>query len=361
MSVDDATSSLESEGQFISLCAFTEWAYPQGNDAKLPDWATIRRDFPHLIRSKPDHPSHRLFITHRWDSYEHPDPSGWQLRALRELGGHYNFQDPNLCFWFDYMSLPQKPRTGPEQKIFKHGLNNIRKTVAQCQNITLVSRCGSDQSDDLRAAIKRGWIVFELLIARNNLKIPLPLYERATANRVQYGRDQQNSWDAVVADIATLVPFDSADLIRAWFESKGIICTDGSDLKKLSKFLHQDLTEKPETGPAFKIRFDVEMRLTHDQLDTLRILEVSGLSGCYPNIYLKNRRREGHPFKGPLIWIVTFVSRPLMPPLNEWIRCAPDELVRRLISPATMRSPMYPGIEWEIDERMARIRAILRP
>ena len=358
MSVDDATPFLDDAGQFINLGSFTEWAYLQGDSAKLPDWRTIRRDLPYLIESKPDQFHNRLFITHRWDSQEHPDPSGWQLRALQQLGSHYNYKDPKLCFWFDFMSLPQKPREGFEKQIFKRGLNNIRKTVTECENITLISQHGSDHVEDLNVMMKRGWIVAELLIARNNLKLPLPLYERETHHRVQHGRDQQTSWDAVVPDIATLVPFDSADLIHAWFESRRISCTDGSDLKKLSKLLHQELTRSSGVNPSFKILFNVEMRLRQDQLSTLQILEASGLSVCHLDIYLKNRRPAENRFTtDPPVWIVTFVYRPPMPRLNEWTKCKPDEIALRLISPTTMRSPMYPGIEWQLSDQGRRIRA----
>lgn len=184
MSVTDVTPFLDDAGQFISLSAFTEWSNSQRDGVKLPDWGMIRRDLPHHIRPRPDRLLHRLFITHRWDSQEHPDPSGWQLRTLQELGSHYNFNDPELCFWFDYMSLPQRPRVAVEKKIFDRGLDNIRGTVAECQNITLVTRHGTDHTNDLDALMKRGWIVFELLIARNNIKIPLPLYEREPLHRV---------------------------------------------------------------------------------------------------------------------------------------------------------------------------------
>jgi hypothetical protein len=362
MSIADAALFPDDAGQFISLSAFTEWAHRQGDGVKIPDWRMIRRDLPHLIRPKPDQLRNRLFVTHRWDSQEHPDPSGWQLRTLQELGGHYNYRDPNLCFWFDYMSLPQKPRAAIEKQIFRRGVDNIRRTVAECENVTLVSRCGSDQADDLRAMMTRGWIVFELLIARNNIRLPLPLYERTVGHRVQHGRDQQTSWDAVVADVATLVPFDDVGLIRAWFESRRINCTDGSDIKKLAKFLHQELTQKLAADPTFKVRFDVEMRLTQGQLNTLQILEASGLSGCHRNLYLKDRRpAEGRFRAGSPIWIVTFTHRPPMPQLDEWIKCRPNELALRLISPETMRSPMYPGIEWQIDDQRRRIRATLPP
>jgi hypothetical protein len=352
---------LDEEGQFINLSAFAEWAHLQADRTIFPDWRYIRSNLPHLVRQKPTRVYHRLFITHRWDSVEHPDPSGWQLQALRDLGSHYNYRDPSVCFWLDYMSLPQRPRIGAENTIFAQGLSKIRTTVGECENVTLISRCGVGHVDDLSAMMTRGWIVFELLIARHNMRRPLALYEREPHHRIQYGRNQQSSWDAVVADIATLIPFDSAALIHAWLESKRIRCTEGSDLKKLAKLLYQELTQKLSNGPTFKVRFGVEMRITQNELNTLQILEASGLSGVHPNLYLVSRRAaEGRSITDPPIWLVTFVPRPPMPQINEWINCRSNELALRLISRETMISPMYPGIEWQLDEDTQRIRAVLQ-
>jgi hypothetical protein len=142
MSVDRATPCHDDAGQFISLSAFTEWVRLQGETAKLPDWGTIHRDLPHLIQPKPDQLRNRLFITHRWDSQEHPDPSGRQLRALQDLGSHYNYNGPNLCFWFDYMSLPQKPRVAVEKQIFARD--------ARAQHLGELHCCASNVTDASR-------------------------------------------------------------------------------------------------------------------------------------------------------------------------------------------------------------------
>jgi hypothetical protein len=357
MSVADAKPRPDDAGQFINLKAFKEWA-DRKDGMKLPDWGTIRSDLPHLVRPRPDKLRHRLFITHRWDSIEHPDPTGWQLVALQWLGKHYEFRDSELCFWYDYMSLPQKPRDREANRIFSRGLDNIRKTVAECGNIALIGTSGPGEADDLRAMMTRGWIVFELMIARNNVKLPLPLYERRWGDRIDYGRAQGRSWDAVTPDIATLVPFDSAGLILAWFKSKGISCTNGTDLEKLAKLLHQELTQRH--GAPFNIAFDVEMRVTQKQLDSLQILEVNGLSGANPHIYLRERRlANSDSVTEPPEWFVTFTRRPSMPQLDEWTRCESNELARRLIDPETMRSPMYPGIVWQMKGEDRMIRATL--
>jgi len=343
-------------GQFIDLRAFANWARGQ---SLLPDWRHIRESLPSLVAHDPDQ-RRRLFITHRWDHRAHPDPTGWQLQAIRELGTHYSFEDGRPCFWFDYMSLPQKPRLGEERRIFARGLKKIRRTVGDCENITLVSRAGSSNEEDLSATLERGWIVFELLIARSNLKIPLPLYEAVPAGRIQYGRDQQNSWDGVVKDIATQIPFDSANLIEAWFNRRGITCTDGSDLRKLAEQLHEELTQKCHPEPNFEIVFDQDMQLSHDELCCLDILESSHLSACYPNLYLEKIQRTNGP-PNPPVWIVRLAHRPEMPQLNQWIPCVRDEIARRKICGETMKSPMYPGIVFEFDELGMHMRATLAP
>jgi hypothetical protein len=281
------------------------------------------------------------------------------MKALRQLGEHYNYRSPEFCFWYDYMSLPQKPREGVEKEIFDRGLNNVRRTVAECENVTLISRNGEDNTQDLSAMLKRGWIIFELFIARNNIKLPLPLYERQV-HRIQFGRDQQSSWDAVVRDVATLVPFDSANILLSWFERQGIKCTDGSDLKKLCKLLHKELTSPSAGPPPFEITFGVEMRLTQQQLNSLKILEVSRLSGAYPHIFLQNIRPADDRRLGiQPIWFATFIHRPPLPPLDTWINCSSSEVQARLINAETLRSPMYPGIIFEIGDSGQSLRATL--
>jgi hypothetical protein len=345
-------------GQFIDLAAFAEWAYRRGHNDLLPDWRTIRSELPQLVAENPTE-RRRLFITHRWDSPTHPDHTGWQRQALRDLGVHYAFRDSSPCFWYDFMSLPQKPRLGEEKAIFSRGLNQIRSTVRDCENISLVSQDGQSNSTDLAAMVHRGWVLFELLIARNNMKRPLPLYQRAGSGRIQFGRDQQYSWDCVVDDIATLIPFDSAEVIHAWFRMHDVKCTNGSDLTKLAQLLHKDLTEKRHPEPDFELRFDREMRLTHEQLSCLEILESNRLSGCYPGIYVTDFREADNSRMSEIVWLVSFARRPPLPPLNTWVDCREDEQFRRRISATSMTSPMYPGMVFEFDPRAIRMRALL--
>ena len=76
----DLAWSDDTHGQFINLREFTEHRDFWSPEARLPDWRTIRDKFPHLVHPG-GAPARRLFVTHRWDAQEHPDPSGWQWPA----------------------------------------------------------------------------------------------------------------------------------------------------------------------------------------------------------------------------------------------------------------------------------------
>jgi len=212
-------------GLFINLEAFGRWSELQEAGTRLPSFQTIVRSYPELIAAKPLRKT-PMFVTHRWDGRDHPDPSGWQLRALRNLAEDYHYHEAGTCFWYDYMSLPQRPRNAHENRLFTAGLNAIRQTVAECDNICLVSRAGQDHATDREAMRRRGWILFELFIARSNMKRPVPLYERENAS-VRFGRDEQYS-DSF-PDMLLHAPVDTAQHLHDWFVRQEIRCTNGSD------------------------------------------------------------------------------------------------------------------------------------
>lgn len=355
------TDPLAAGGQFIHLKSLADCADLRAHGGRLPSWQEVREKYPHFIRPAPHYMRHRLFITHRWDDKAHPDPRGWQLAALREMGEHYHFREDQTCIWYDYMSLPQRPHTPEEKKLFSAGLDSIRATVSACENVTLVSVDGPDTHADLAAMRHRGWIVFELLLARRAFRIPLPIHERYESQRIKRGRDAQHDRNAVVPDLNQLMPFESWRLILRWFELHQIVCTNGSDLTRLAKLFHRELTEKKHAKPDFQVTFGTEMLLTYEQLSTLEIMETSGLSGCYPRIFLEQRRNApGRDHSAPLAWLCTFAKRPEMPPLEEWSDVDKASLADMKIDRATLRSPMYPGIQFELDSGQAKLRPTLR-
>ena len=347
--------SSEKHGDFINLQAFRDCPDLRRKGARLPDWKTIRKHYPQLIDTspKPD----RWFISHRWDGETaegeppHPDPSGWQLEALLQLGDHYNYDRPNLCIWYDYMSLPQKPRSAEEAVIFGVGLSNIRHVVAECQNLFLVSAIGSDQTSDLAEHLKRGWIVFELYIARSNIRIPLTLHQR-DKGRVNTGR-AIHGWDATVPSIHAIAPWEDAAQLEQWFRNRGIACTNGSDLAFLAAELHDSLNRFPYSGSILPVSADGVTVLTTGEISQFAFINGCGLSPRRPDLFL-----EGANFDPAThVWEAKILKRPAALPLGAWTALSLADIRARLIDLKSGRSPMYPGIAFEISGDGAEVRA----
>lgn len=331
-------------GQFINLRAFCACKDFAGPDARLPNWKTIRKSYPDLIDPLDGEKARPLFITHRWDDPGHPDPSGWQLRALRALGYHYDYRSEHIAFWYDFMSLPQQPRTPAETVIFKKALSNIRNLVGACENVSLISQVGDNHQEDLAAMLTRGWVVAELYIARSRINISLPLYEReGEAKMVNYGRSRRG-WDAVVPDLHAVAPLDSADTLHAWFGARGISCTNGSDLMFLSEQLHDELHRFDDDGPAPAVVFGSEMQLDDSEMIRLAIVDSSGISVRFPHLFAKESAWD--PETG--VWTVVFAHRPPPLEIDKPHVLADGELKARLIDTATLTSPMYPGVRFEL-------------
>lgn len=82
-----------------------------------------------------------LFISHRWETADHPDPNGHQLRKLRGLKD---------CFLiYDYSSFPQDSRS-PELRLI---LENMTRLI---ENVLILA--SPDYAD-------RGWCLYEYVVA----------------------------------------------------------------------------------------------------------------------------------------------------------------------------------------------------
>jgi hypothetical protein len=86
-----------------------------------------------------------LFISHRWQSANHPDPNGETLMRLREIGDAYLI--------VDYCSFPQPPFAPNEGKHLEYILASMGDLM---RNVVVM------QSDDY---LSRGWCVYEYLCA----------------------------------------------------------------------------------------------------------------------------------------------------------------------------------------------------
>jgi hypothetical protein len=102
-----------------------------------------------IQQSRFEHPV--LFISHRWETLEHPDPNARQLSKLRTL---------EKCFIiYDYSSFPQLPRSEQEEIDFQQILKSMNKLM---KNVVIL------HSSDY---LERGWCVYEYLVSSLNCSI----------------------------------------------------------------------------------------------------------------------------------------------------------------------------------------------
>ncbi|MEM6925593.1 MAG: hypothetical protein AAF602_01595 [Myxococcota bacterium] len=163
-----------------------------------------------------------VFVSHRWATRTHPDPDGAQLGALQrwiaqmcdvaralteEDVGRRTDVVPTLNaqgvlqaamlvlravaranpsdaergrelrdllldrvgFWYDYVSLPQAPRTSAQHAAFVRGLLGIRGLLLAPSTTTIALRTEGDDYES------RGWCVAEMLHARSRRDDQVPL------------------------------------------------------------------------------------------------------------------------------------------------------------------------------------------
>jgi hypothetical protein len=107
---------------------------------------TERACVAEVATSKFNHPV--LFISHRWETPDQPDPDGRQLSKLRQLSDCYII--------YDYSSFPQEPFGEGEKERLAAILSNMQELV---RNLVVL------KSDDY---LDRGWCIYEYLVASFN-------------------------------------------------------------------------------------------------------------------------------------------------------------------------------------------------
>lgn len=117
--------------------------------SQLPPYQNVK----HQLESNNDigTDSKRYFVSHRWLSTGQPDPTGIQMKLLKE-----NIF-PEAYYWIDYSCLPQKSRTLGEDKLFRESLKWLPSLLFDMDFIVL--RCRDD------GYFGRAWCFFELLAA----------------------------------------------------------------------------------------------------------------------------------------------------------------------------------------------------
>ncbi|MBD2124749.1 hypothetical protein [Trichocoleus sp. FACHB-262] len=86
-----------------------------------------------------------LFVSHRWESKEHPDPLAKQLPKLCLL--------ENCFIIYDYSSFPQIPRSKSEEADFQQIMKNMNELI---KNVVIL------HSPDY---MSRGWCVYEYIVS----------------------------------------------------------------------------------------------------------------------------------------------------------------------------------------------------
>jgi hypothetical protein len=84
-----------------------------------------------------------LFISHRWESQEHPDPENLQLAKLRRL--------QNCFIIYDYSSFPQKPLSQSDAEDLELILKNMGEII---RNVVILDHPGY---------VRRGWCLYEYI------------------------------------------------------------------------------------------------------------------------------------------------------------------------------------------------------
>jgi hypothetical protein len=334
-------------GAFIDYQAFNE-AFLDGRLSRLLPSQRIRQSFPKLIAADPARYDHRLFISHRWESPDDPDPPyllegtdtiGWQLVAIREICGHYAENGKSVCFWYDYCSLPQKPRNDVEEREFRDALPNIGFLCRVCKCIPLIS--GGEENKDLkiRRILNRGWILFEVSVATFCGHISDMIFQ--TLPTGVESRKSRNEWKDIIPSAISSLSYDRADYVLRWFELNGIECTNGSDLAVVAKLFVQNTFDN--VAGLQKPR-----ALLHGRTHILSVEEtlhyritLHGLSPFFPHTYF-----ESVPPEDPTTYAFRPRRRPQLQPPGVKSQVTSTEFGELLVDKDTGISPMYPGIKF---------------
>lgn len=128
------------------------------------------RDFSKFIRHQ-DIPSRyfqstnsapTLFVSHRWESTNHPDPTGIQFQIMRKSA----LEVDQKLIWYDYSCLPQEPRTLSEHELFKQSLHDLNSFLRVTQFFSII-----DGNYINRAWCYYEWVISKLLTGGQRISI----------------------------------------------------------------------------------------------------------------------------------------------------------------------------------------------
>lgn len=105
----------------------------------------------------------RICVSHRWIATDHPDPRGEQIRELqRRLLSLSSMDIDTSALFYDYCSMPQRPRTIEEDALFYRDLAKLNALFLSADAILVLSEGYSDYKN-------RAWCFFESIISSKKL------------------------------------------------------------------------------------------------------------------------------------------------------------------------------------------------
>ena len=327
-------------GTFIDCETFLDLCRTRVID-RIPEWREFMQlsvELPEIVVS--EYSSHRkyFFLSHRWDDISDPDPRGWQLRAMRALCFEMELKGyAGWCFWYDYCSLPQKPRTAEEQVIFDEGLEYIGALCEECWIVSFVS--GFDVKQTLvNQAMRRGWIFSEMMIATAANRVRWTFFEAATDFVVDSKSDR--TWDVALNYWRDRLPIFDRRYLKAFFISNKIACTNGEDIDRLVEYLYDRFVLKLAANPT-------PQKLSNFVTYTLQASEVApyyihnGISPFYLDQYFECEYAAEESLYRVKPW-----PRPDLPRPNVPYNPGEEELSEYQIQ-KDGRSLLYPGLIFE--------------
>ncbi len=115
-------------------------------------------DFKHFVPCQkipssyfgPVLPGESWFVSHRWATPTHPDPSGDQFEIVKEFMHRRQVHG----VWYDYSCIPQEPHTSEARKLFEDSLKHMNSLIVTANFMSL-------ETDDY---LDRAWCYYERVI-----------------------------------------------------------------------------------------------------------------------------------------------------------------------------------------------------
>lgn len=337
-------------GIFIDYNAFIA-TWRARNLTRFVSQQDLVRDFPDLVVSDLDAYDERYFFSHRWESEDHPDPSGWQFSAIYAIGLEHVGSSSRACFWYDFASLPQEPRTDVEQREFFEAIQNVGRLCSECTVTPLVSSTGHGPIDDLKTSLKRGWLLYELLVASTLNQFWLPLFQSDPLDRIGPAKARRPQWDGIIPQVSKKLPFFEPDLVYEWFIANGIDCTKDLDLRQLSELFVRDVygyhrCHTPVADDAHPFSPGETVTLASNEIVRYGINE-HGLTGLIPDLYFEWEHSAGRGINSE--YRLTPHHRPSVDQIRSKATLSLCEIKLLKIDRQTGLSPMYPGLVFQLD------------